>query len=394
MGLLASRFGVAIGKKAFNLVDDLRKGRLEGNWQDHIRQLSFHPMEALRALTDRQDRDNLLFVVDHLRHFISFLEIGTLEIPEILARMKAGAPGIDIWVPLMMDMSYAYPGSRPDVRFERQRALVTELTAQAGGRIMPFYAFDPRRARPDPTEEVNRAMEDQGFVGIKLYPPLGYMPIGNADRNVERALEGLYAYCCRNEEHPIPITVHCSWSAGVYSNEYAAGVSNIRSHYRQMAHPSHWARVLKRFPGLKVNLAHFGGLGEWEARAKGEIPEENWVDPILDLMKRYDHVYTDLSFHGLPATGLAEDYRRVLLEKIRGVEHKVLLGSDWYMSRMQCRLEDYWEGFKALLPEHFDQMCSSNAVSFLRSEATERFFPRFFESGGGRLGRSFRDLFA
>jgi len=149
-----------------------------------------------------------------------------------------------------------------------------------------------------------------------------------------------------------------------------------------MAHPKHWAKVLEIFPVLKVNLAHFGGLGEWTARANGNPPRENWADPIVALMRDYENVYTDLSFHSLPTSSLAEAYREVLLEKIRGLGHKVLLGSDWYMSRMHGPLQDYWQGFEGLFSELFDKMTGENAVAFLRSEATERFFPRFFASGG------------
>jgi len=58
------------------------------------------------------------------------------------------------------------------------------------------------------------------------------------------------------------------------------------------------------------------------------------VDQIVRLIRNYKHVYTDLFFHDLPVFEVAGENRSKLLEKINGVEHKVLLGSDWYMSRM------------------------------------------------------------
>ena len=117
----------------------------------------------------------------------------------------------------------------------------------------------------------------------------------------------LYSYCCQNTKNPITVTAHCSWSAGVYSNEHVPGITDIKTYYRNMAHPSNWEEVFTKFPYLKLNLAHFGGLGEWEARAKGTRSRKNWVDSIITLMKEYDNVYTDISFHGLQKIDLEVD---------------------------------------------------------------------------------------
>jgi len=63
---------------------------------------------------------------------------------------------------------------------KRKREIMSDLILEGQGRIMPFYAVDPRP--PDPVESVKKAIESQGFVGVKLYPPMGYKPIGNDDR--------------------------------------------------------------------------------------------------------------------------------------------------------------------------------------------------------------------
>ena len=170
-GMLASRFGVAIGEKTARLVDDLKSGHLEGSWQDYFSEFSIDPMSVIRAMTDPQEKDNLLFILNHLNDFFSFLTIGIQDIHRILDMMVQNAPGIDIWVPLMMDMSHAYPGSQPVCSFESQRKIMSKLTLESRGRIMPFYAFDPRA--DNSVEKMKTAIESQGFVGVKLYPPLG-----------------------------------------------------------------------------------------------------------------------------------------------------------------------------------------------------------------------------
>ncbi len=392
-GMLASRFGVAVGKRAAKLISDLKGGRLDGSLRDYFREVSIDPGAVLNSMIDPQEKDNFLFILKHLSNFPAFLKIGAMDMPWILNRMKHDSPGVDIWVPLMMDMTHAYPGSQPAISFETQREVMTRLTLEAKGRVMPFFAFDPRSGPADPVEKAKTAIETQGFVGIKLYPPLGYKPVGNDDPKVEDALMRLYRYCCSNENNLIPITVHCSWSAGVYSNEHVPGVTHIKTYYRNFARPSYWRNVLQKFPKLKLNLAHFGGLGEWEALSKGNAPRENWVEPILGLIKDHDNVYTDLSYHGIPTTDLAEGYKRVLIERINGLEHKVLLGSDWYMSRMQCTLDDYWKGFETLLSDLFYKMTGENAIAFLKSEATTKFFPRFFYSNQSMILDQYQNLF-
>ena len=391
-GMMASRFGIAVSRPALNLIGDIKKGTMHGSWKDYFGHISLNPAAILSALTDEQEKDNIRTIVKNPDDFIAFLMIGVQEIKEITEKLQEDSPGIDIWVPLMMNMDHGYPGSRSKIPFEVQRQIMTRLTLSARGRIMPFYAFDPRVENG--LEMVKKAIETQGFIGVKLYPPLGYKPIGNRNKSVEDAMLGLYEYCCRDHAPPIPITAHCSWSAGVYSSEYVPGVPDIKNHYRDHADPAYWRTVLDQFPGLKLDLAHFGGLGEWEARAKGVAPDKNWVDAIVQLMDTYDNVYTDLSFHGLPATDLAARYKKVLLEKIDGVEHKVFLGSDWYMSRMQCTLSEYWQGFETLLEDLFDPMTGKNTKKFLFSDATAKYLPAFFARQGGDMINYIRDAFS
>jgi len=159
------------------------------------------------------DGAGVLSRLHHAGDFIAFLEIGTRKIPEIWERLNETSREIDIWVPLMMDMSYAYPGCQPLLSLGDQRKAMMRLTLEAGGRVMPFYAFDPRGGL-EAVMRTKRAIETQGFVGVKLYPPLGFRPIGNEDKELDKALLELYGYCCKEEGNPVPIIAHCSWSGG------------------------------------------------------------------------------------------------------------------------------------------------------------------------------------
>ncbi|MDQ1278424.1 MAG: hypothetical protein QG555_1467 [Thermodesulfobacteriota bacterium] len=109
-------------------------------------------------------------------------------------------------------------------------------------------------------------------------------------------------------------------------------------------------------------------------------------------MGDYEHVYTDLSFHGILAAGNGGAYGQALRETVRGVEDRVLLGSDWYMSAIQGDLDDYWCHFAAVFPDLFAPMTGANAVRFLRSAAYATHFPAFLASRDG-IASSFADLF-
>jgi predicted TIM-barrel fold metal-dependent hydrolase len=392
VGLLQSRFGIVVASGLLEALgaDAVDSGKPFPDGLTGRFSLDFHSL--LGSLTDPAEKDSVRYLASHPRDFVRFILAGMKSTADIAAAMMDKAGDIDIWVPLMMDTERGYEGPPSLVGFDAQKLAMMDLTARGKGRIMPFFAYDPRSR---PVDAVQTAIEKEGFVGVKLYPPLGFKPSGNDDPAVEANLEDLYAYCTAGKGPSVPITAHCSWSDGVYSNRAVPGVSRYKEYYRDMAHPSHWEGVLARHRSLKVNLAHFGGAGEWERRTLAGPPaaaDKNWAGAILRLMGDYEHVYADLSFHGILAADHGEAYGQALREAVRGVEDRVLLGSDWYMSAIQGDLGDYWRNFAAAFPELFAPMTGTNAVRFLRSAAATTHFPAFLASRNGIDG-PFVDLF-
>lgn len=390
-GLMQSRFGIAVVGR---LTDRIKSSQEEYPIpsEDELQgQLTFDLSSLLHSLTDPSEKDSIRHLLEHPDGFVRFVLVGRQSMEDIVTGIMKKAKNIDIFLPLMMDTERGFEGCATVISFEAQKRTMMELTAAARGRIRPFFAYDPRSG---PVDAVKNAIEREGFVGVKLYPPLGFKPCGNEEGEVEERLEGLYHYCASGRCDPIPITAHCSWSDGVFSNRAVSGISAYKDYYREMAHPSHWEKVLTRYGNLKLNLAHFGGAGEWERRAIGgrsAAAAGNWADTILRLMERHENVYTDLSFHGILTANHGDAYRRSLLEKIDGLEERLLLGSDWFMSAIQCDLTDYWRNFETLFPDLFDAMTGANALRFLRSEASETFFPAFLSSRNG-YDAQFTDL--
>lgn len=336
---------------------------------------------------ESQDKDNIGFILKHPLNYLTAIKTSRQPMATIVQQLLETS-GADICVPLTMNFEHGYMSSKPATSFIQQRDEMIQLTLAAQGRIMPFFAYDPRSdlTKEDPIHSARQAIETQGFVGIKLYPPLGYSPCNNPDQKINNALNLLYTFCCFDAKgtprpSPIPITTHCSWCAGSYSNVPVPGVWNKKKYYRKLANPHYWEEVLKDFPMLKLNLAHFGGLGEWQARTKNKQPNQQWIDLICDLIANHENVYTDLSFIGLPTSNMADAYHRLLLDKIQNIEDKILMGSDWYISLAQCSLPDYWHGYRKMLsPRHFSMWTESNALSFLQSDASRNFFPAFFKT--------------
>ena len=225
---------------------------------------------------------------------------------------------------------------------------------------------DSVRRRRTALETVQDAILNRGFLGVKLYPPMGYYPLGNSSlpvdafppnaarepyaaefgRLLDEALLALYAFCV---EHDVPVMAHCAPSNG-------AGAFRITDEkvvpYETRAHPSAWARVLAH-PGLsnlKINMAHFGSAH------RAEVASE-WREGIGTLMDAYPNVYTDLSHypemlmdnfigtgqHCREAAETLEGIRKEFLSGETGGERvrRILYGSDWSMLSKEFYYGDY-----------------------------------------------------
>lgn len=239
----------------------------------------------------------------------------------------------------LMDMEHWFPGPGPSKKYEAQVEDTSEHVREADGRLLAFVAFDPEREvrfrnRPEGALAiVKRAIEEQGYVGVKLYPPLGYRPSGNA-RDYERrgkcrfpttlaaaarydeVLEELYTYC---ENNDVPIAAHCE-DPGAQSWEDCG----------KYADPAGWEDVLVAHPGLRLNLMHFGG--DLDLATRGE---QSWAWKTAELMGRFPHVYADVGAHDVPVDAtLRRDFLANLAQLYAdypAARTRLMFGSDWHM---------------------------------------------------------------
>lgn len=284
---------------------------------------------------------------------------------------------IDLYCPLLVDLGSAL-GDAPVARMREQMELhekISRLSMQGKlpgvtrGRVHPFIGFDPRsqvrsEAAGDidtPFEVVRAAVMDYGFVGVKLYPPMGWKPLNQSTdamtpeegKRVDKALRTFYAWC---QAEDVPLTAHCNESN--FANE----------RWRFFAHPDNWAEALKEFPQLRVNLGHFGG-------ANIEESLDGWPFKAATVASRHSHVFVDVGNHKVYDTDLADAYIRRLKQIFSTpatsvMNERIMFGSDWYMVALHPDHNQFLDNYREAYGRFFDKdeteaFLGGNAIRFL-----------------------------
>lgn len=274
-----------------------------------------------------------------------------------------------------------------------------------------YFGFDPlrraliRTGRPsidggwDPLAQAERALSQDGFAGIKLYPPMGFRPSGNgasgqgypdhvekafgsgaaAGVEIDHSLEELWKLCLAEDA---PIIAH------------AASSNGSRRGYGARADPSYWFPVIRRHTGLRILLAHFGRFVD-QAAEMG--PPTECSDDSLPFIRTWDaavgrflrnnpgsNLFVDLSYlSDLFSTKWRNHALAGFREYLRydpDARH-VMFGSDWVM----LGIEKGWHAKPAyparvatflkeagLGPSAIDGVLYGNAVRFLGLETRGR----------------------
>lgn len=194
------------------------------------------------------------------------------------------------------------------------------------------------------------------FAGVKLYPPLGFDPWPDGDKEALMKVNYLYEFC---QKRRIPITTHCD----------DQGYRTIPLELSQKwTSPHHWRKVLNHYPQLKLNFAHFG---RQYTKRFGNKKEPNWYDAIIELCCEFDHVYTDFSFTGCHPDfydELAETFDNLPKPQRDVLSRKIMFGSDFIINLLD--IESYYDYYKLFQnapqsPELKYKFCSENPSRFL-----------------------------
>ena len=265
---------------------------------------------------------------------------------------------IELFTPLVMDMDYATDEhNKAELGYNYIVTIMSEIACTYYGVIMPFYGFDPRRKNA--FQLAYHALDNMGYLGIKMYTKLGFSPWHESPVNsntTNEELELLYELC---EKSRIPITVHCS-PGGAYSQSLVG----YKEKADVLAHPRAWKKVLKKYPTLKINFAHFGQ----------SLHEMNmWTRTIMKYMNDYEFVFADLAYHDdAIKKKTKENYFKALTVIIPQIpRHRLMLGSDYPMTAHTYNEHDYYEPFEIALPE--ESLESLNVIAPIKFLFNRRF---------------------
>jgi predicted TIM-barrel fold metal-dependent hydrolase len=233
---------------------------------------------------------------------------------------------------------------------------------------------------------VKTAIEEKGFIGVKLYNSIGYKPLNNGEdkaplhhlrvavrndkmpylfdgRSYDDVLSELYAYC---EKNGVPITAHCMMN-GIEAYPDASvhfGAAEL------------WKPVLDQYKMLRLNLAHFG----WNpVSGHGYGHKQNWMKTICRMMLDYPNLYTDVAHHDVVSCCRRLDfikaYKHIREDYSEGVDRirkKILYGSDWHvLSRLKNYRSFMKQSIRVMKKSGFysdndmDGFLGGNAMSFL-----------------------------
>lgn len=255
-----------------------------------------------------------------------------------------------------------YHEKRPDGRLE----------------VMPFLGINPINYPADYVREVLEtafskkslfAKKKPSFAGIKVYPPMGFDP-NPEDGEAKARTEILFTFA---EEHQIPVVTHC--------DDQGFRMLSLEDSFT-FTSPERWEAVLERHPKLWIDFAHFGQqyyrglpvaeLKKWPQILRDRLTgnEVSWQQKIIEFMKKYDHVYADVSFGGSDEKLWSE--LNGLLEKAgenrSKIESRLLYGTDWPLCLTKIKsVHDYWNSFihSPVSSELTDKMLNKNPHIFL-----------------------------
>ncbi|GLR15506.1 amidohydrolase family protein [Portibacter lacus] len=254
--------------------------------------------------------------------------------------------------------------------------------------ILPFLAIDPNN--PDAYEYFLSAfiknynttgiqeLDDKApFLGVKLYPSLGYSPL-------DPILLDIYKVC---EEKSIPITTHCGGlrtrtshkkieigKRKILNGQVVDSKHEVEVYSKDRAKaifldPLHWEKVAIQFPKLKLNLAHFGDNEEWKKFHKNPKDPKTFVFKTMKMIEKHENVYGDISYCYYDE---ANRIKIAAMMQMPKYQHRILYGSDFYLTEVEkFRTKDLFNKFKEnfkLIPEKYQLMTSTNPYNFIFGE--------------------------
>jgi predicted TIM-barrel fold metal-dependent hydrolase len=277
---------------------------------------------------------------------------------------KRSGQAADLLVASFLDFDYwISQGRKTPTSIPKQIAVMRRISELSAGRVHAFLPFCPLReivtshngADGDAMKWVRTNVSAGAFIGVKLYPPMGFAPYGNKEvrpdiwnkpwlpaiakepdfgKKLDGALGRLYKWC---EDHNVPVMAHSS------------PLMVMSPDFKELPGSKYWQKALDEYPKLRVNFGHMGGnTDDGAPRAEG----------FVKLMAAAAHqpganAYADLGYffdvidkHDSLKSALA-----ALLKRHEIARERLMYGSDWLMIVQERGWARYRTEFRKLIHE-------------------------------------------
>jgi len=267
-------------------------------------------------------------------------------------------PKIDLITPSLVDFNWPLAkGNETPSPLSDQFKVMKKIAILTGGRVHPIVPFDPHRevahrlgrSTFSSLSFVQAAVMSGLAVGVKLYPPMGFAPIGNKgfdnsfwdrswasdivhednfNRMLDDALGDLYGWC---ESNTVPLISHSNRSNGPTED------------FEDLVSPEGWSEALGEFPELAINFAHLGGVG-----SSGDDVDWRAYLALMNDSETGARAYADASYF---AQALEDSENAVVALLVKLIKQQPLVGkrltygSDWKMLALESGAKQYLNVF-------------------------------------------------
>jgi predicted TIM-barrel fold metal-dependent hydrolase len=314
---------------------------------------------------------------------IAFLKIGLLKSQDLVFQeMLNQYPKSDDVRFIILPLNFKYMGAgNLDIPYEQQLLDLFEVKKRYPEKCFPFVAIDPRMGSSDENAAFVARYIEKGFSGIKLYPAMGFYPF-------DYRLDKTYAMAAENRT---PILTHCSKGGINYcsTKEMDSMVSptdingttyafpydpkmKLGEYCDPLNSPYQWEVILKKYPALKVCIAHLGmdSSTNFNNFSDPNKPDFDWYKKLRALMDTYENVYADISY------SLAYDpfYPWFLKEYANmkdSVKKRIMFGTDYFMTVQEVNGDEnqlITNAAQKLGPALFKTLACDNVVNYLNSK--------------------------
>lgn len=346
-----------ITRRQANAEDRLRTA-LRQEVRDAERDLTTEVLDdrevAARLARSRQQYGNLY------RWILLFFRSRQSLAEALVAASKSWGREPLMLVPLMVDYAH-WLGETTTCgsSFPEQVAVFGELSRRSRVPLHGMVAYDPLRAvfwklgkhsrfptpEFDPLDLAETALTKHGFLGLKLYPPMGFRPTGNSRNDadypadavnalqpneplgleLDRAMARAFDFCL---EHDAPMIAHAR-------NSNMGGLG-----YGRRAEPRYWIDVLRDRPKLRLCLGHQGNFCWRESAAASDVPanQSSWEWTIGRYIREnpQSHLYMDISYltdvvNSDRDLSYIRDQFTSWINLCDPGTHHILYGTDWIM---------------------------------------------------------------